>query len=334
MPSSPSEPKQTSGIGKAEEPLRRPSRPGEDVISPSPPTMANRPAVTHYHRRVRRVLLVTLALNLSIVLGKLILGWKANALSLLSDAGHSATDSINNIVGLLIIRLATAEADIGHPYGHRKIESLAAFSIGGILVLTCFEVAKSAISRLMHLSELVVHVSRLTVGGLGVAIAVNTFVYVYERRAGRALGSSYLLADALHTRSDILISSVLLVGLVGMKMGFPWLDPVLALIITGFIARAGWQIFQRTVPVLVDAASLEPARIRALVRRVPGVKEVYRIRSRSDGQHLFIEFNVSVTTRDVARAHRITEQIEEELAKEFGPCDVTIHVEPHEESGE
>lgn len=323
-------------IEETGKPSKLSSRPaeGSDLLGAKRPMTSSRPLAAHYRRRVRRVLLVTLALNVSIVVGKLLLGWKANALSLLSDAGHSATDSINNVVGLLIIRLATAEADIGHPYGHRKIESLAAFSIGGILVLTCFEVAQSAIGRLMHLSEVSVDISRLTLGGLGVAIAVNTFVYVYERRAGRALGSSYLLADALHTRSDILISSVLLVGLVGMRMGFPWLDPVFALIITGFIARAGWQIFQRTVPILVDAASLEPARIRALVGRVPGVKEVYRIRSRSDGEHVFIEFNVSVTTGDVARAHRITEQIERELAQEFGPCDVTIHVEPHEEPEE
>jgi len=281
-----------------------------------------------YHRGVRRVLLITLFLNLVVVVGKLVIGLLANALSVISDAGHSATDSINNLVGLLILRVATAEADEDHPYGHRKFESLASFGIGGLLLVTCFEVGKSAVGRLFDPSTIGIEVSGLTLGGMVGTILVNIFVYVYERREGERLGSHYLIADSLHTRSDILVSSALLVGLLFMRLGLPWLDPVFALFIAGLIAHAGWQIFQRTVPVLVDAAPLEPARVQAIARDVSGVNEVYAIRSRSDGEHLYIEFNLSVKPDDVYRAHLITEEIERRLAHELGPCDVTIHVEP------
>lgn len=281
-----------------------------------------------YQRDVRRVLLITLSLNLTVVVGKLIIGWLANALSLISDAGHSATDSVNNLVGLLIIRHAAALADEGHPYGHRKFESLAAFSIGGLLLVTAFEVAKSAVGRLYHLSTLTLRISWLTLGVMAATILVNLSVYGYERRQGERLGSHYLIADSLHTRSDALVSGALLIGLVAMRAGWWWLDPVFALVISGVIAFAAWQIFQHTVPVLVDAASVEADQIRSLVMEVPGVEAVSQIRSRSDGQRLFIEFNLSVTPEDVYRAHLITEEVEQRLANALGPCQVTIHVEP------
>lgn len=281
-----------------------------------------------YHRGVRRVLLITLCLNLAVVMGKLIIGWLANALSVISDAGHSATDSMNNLVGLLIIRQAAAEADEGHPYGHRKFESLAAFSIGGLLLVTAFEVARSAVGRLLQLSTLDLHISWLTISGMVVAILVNIFVSAYERRQGERFGSQYLIADSLHTRSDVLVSGALLVGLLFMRTGLWWLDPVLAAIISGLIAYAAWQIFQRTVPVLVDAAPLAPTRIQAVAKSVQGVEDIYAIRSRSDGERLFIEFNLSVTPADVYRAHLITEEVERRLTAELGPCEVTIHVEP------
>ncbi|MBI3949518.1 MAG: cation transporter [Acidobacteria bacterium] len=273
-------------------------------------------------------MLITLFLNLAVVVGKLIIGWLANSISVISDAGHSSTDSINNLVGLLILRVAAAEADEGHPYGHRKFESLAGFSIGGFLLVTCFEVGKSAVKRLWNLSAIEVAISNLTLGGMVGTILVNIFVYLYERREGERVGSHYLIADSLHTRSDISVSGALLVGLVFMRMGLPWLDPIFALLITGLIAHAGWQIFQQTVPVLVDAASLEPVRIQALAKDIPGVKDIYAIRSRSDGEQRYIEFNLSVNADDIYRAHLITEEIERRLVKELGPCNVTIHVEP------
>jgi len=281
-----------------------------------------------YYRGVRRVLFITLFLNLSVVTGKLVVGLIANSLSVISDAGHSTTDSLNNLVGLLIIRVATAAADAGHPYGHRKFESLAAFGVGSLLLFTCFEIAKSAIERLLERSAIQTEISGLTIGVMLVTILVNIFVFTYERRQGERLGSHYLIADSLHTRSDIFISGSLLVGLLFIRGGLPWLDPIFALVITGFIAYAGWQIFQRTVPVLVDAASLDPRRIESIVMSVSGVESVYDIRSRSDGERFFIEFNLSVKPDDVYRAHLVTEDVEQRLTEEFGSVHVTIHVEP------
>ncbi|MCS6804980.1 MAG: cation diffusion facilitator family transporter [Acidobacteriota bacterium] len=280
-----------------------------------------------YYRGVRRVLVITLCLNLAVVVAKLVIGLLANSLSVIGDAIHSSTDAINNVVGLLIVRVATAEADEEHPYGHRKFESLAGFSVGGLLWVVCFELVQNALHRLFRpVAEL--EVSGLTMIGMTVTMLVNLFVYIYERRAGERLGSHYLIADSLHTRSDIYVSATILAGLVLMRMGWPWLDPVLALVVSGLIAHAGWQIFQRTVPVLVDAAPLSSARIQALVMDVPGVQRAYEIRSRSDGQRMYVELNLEVNAKDVYRAHLVTEEVERRLVEALGPSQITIHVEP------
>ncbi len=282
----------------------------------------------HYQAHVRRVLLQVLSLNLAVVAGKLIIGWKAGSLSILSDAAHSSVDSLNNIVGLAIMQYATAAPDSGHPYGHRKIESLAAFSIGGLLLFTCFEIAMSAIARLLDPSKIEVHISLLTVLVMIGTIGVNTIVYVYERKRGMQLGSNFLLADSLHTRSDILVSCSLLGGLYFIHRGLPILDALFALAISGLIAYGGWQIFSQTIPVLVDASMVHPEFIEKIVRDIPGVESVHDIRSRTDGEKLFIECRVLVEHEDLRRAHELTEEIEKRLAEELGHCQVTIHVEP------
>ena len=184
-----------------------------------------------YQRGVRRVLWITLVLNLIVVVGKLIAGLAADSLSVISDAIHSSVDSLNNIVGLVVIKYATAEPDDEHPYGHAKFETLAAFGIAGFLFVTCYELAKSSIFRLMGDAHPAPEVTWLTIGTMAVTIAVNIFVTVYEKREGERLQSDYLIADAAHTRSDVLVSCAVLAGLFLVRWGVVWLDPIVSLFV-------------------------------------------------------------------------------------------------------
>src|SRR5215813_10620660 len=116
-----------------------------------------------YRRGVRRVLFVTLALNILVVVGKLIAGLLADSLSVISDAIHSSVDSLNNIVGLVVMRYATAEPDEGHPYGHAKFETLAAFAIAGFLFVTCYQITLSAVKRVFDHDAPAPEVTALTI---------------------------------------------------------------------------------------------------------------------------------------------------------------------------
>src|SRR5438132_8138896 len=133
-----------------------------------------------YHRGVRRVLVLTLVLNLAVVAGKLVAGLLAGSLSVISDAVHSSVDSLNNIVGLVVVKYAAAEPDEQHPYGHAKFETLAAFGIAGFLFVTCYQISVSAISRLWSKDTAAPEVTALTIGVIVATIIINIFVTIYE----------------------------------------------------------------------------------------------------------------------------------------------------------
>ncbi len=284
-----------------------------------------------YKRGVRRVLLITLALNIAVVIGKFIAGILAGSLSVISDAVHSSVDSLNNIVGLVIMKYATAEPDDEHPYGHAKFETLAAFAIAGFLFVTCYQIAVSAVSRLITPSPHPPEISALTIGVMIATIIVNIIVTVYEHREGKRLKSEFLIADAVHTRSDVLVSCSVLAGLGLVKLGYIWLDPIIALGIAVVIAWNGYKIFKATVPVLVDAAPVPAERIAELVTNVPGVHSAHDIRSRIQGGTMYIEMHLHMQPaieRDHIKTHDLTEEIERRLEAQFGRVIATIHVEP------
>lgn len=289
------------------------------------------PTANEYQRGVQRVLVITLALNLAVVAGKLFAGILAGSLSVISDAIHSSVDSLNNVVGLVVMRYATAEPDDEHPYGHAKFETLAAFAIAGFLFVTCYQIGLSAFKKLFSHEAATIEITPLTISVMIVTIAVNVFVAVYEQREGRRLQSEFLIADAIHTRSDILVSCSVLTGLFLIRQGYVWLDPVVSLAVAAFIAWNGYQIFKTTVPVLVDAAPVPSIRITEIAEAVPGVHSVHDVRSRSYGGQMFIEMHLHVAAEveaDHVASHAITEAVEERLADEFGKVTATIHVEP------
>jgi len=284
-----------------------------------------------YQRGVRRVLLVTLAFNVVVVVGKLIAGFLADSLSVISDAVHSSVDSLNNIVGLVVMKYATAEPDEGHPYGHAKFETLAAFAIAGFLFVTCYELSLSAIKSLFARDIPTPEITALTIGVMIGTIIANVIVTAYERREGRRLRSAFLIADSSHTRSDVLVSCSVLAGLILIRFGYVWLDPIISLGVAVVIAWSGYQIFKTTVPVLVDAAPVPSWRIAEIVRSVPGVHSAHDIRSRSQGGEMFVEMHLHIANefeRDHIASHAITEEIERKLEREFGKVTATIHVEP------
>jgi cation diffusion facilitator family transporter len=285
--------------------------------------------------QVQKVLLITLALNVFVMALKTIVGMRIGSLSLQADALHSITDSANNVVGLFANRLSSPTPDRDHPYGHQKFEGVAALGIAAFLLLACFEIVQSAVTRLLH-------------GGKPVAIAgpelwilllvlgVNIFVVYYERQVGKKVNSPILIADAHHTMSDIWVTITVLLGLIGIWIGhnqqipaLAWLDTILAFPVALLVLHSGWQVLRQNVPWLVDTVAIPPEIIAQIVMDVPGVLNCHDIASRGVvGRQVFIEMHLVVEATDVESAHRITEAVEACLDAKFSPVRVMIHVEP------
>jgi len=285
--------------------------------------------------QVKKVLLITLALNLVVMALKAIVGVQIGSLSLQADALHSVTDSANNVVGLVANRLSDPTPDRDHPYGHQKFEGVAALGIAAFLLLACFEILQSAVMRLLQGGK-PVEVAGPELWVILLVLGINIFVAYYERWMGQKLNSPILIADAYHTMSDIWITITVLVGLVGIWWGniekipqLQWLDTILAFPVALMVLRSGWMVLKENVPWLVDEMAIPPETISQIVMQVPGVINCHDIASRGVvGRQVFIEMHLTVDVQDVESAHRITETIEAHLDEKFRPVRVLIHVEP------
>jgi len=278
-------------------------------------------------RRVRRVLWIEGATDVALIIAKLAVAIPTGASSILADALHSATDLANNIVALIAMRLAEAPPDRDHPYGHRKFEPLAVFTLASLLVVLGVQIALRALRG--GSGEIELHATGLVVM-LGVLVA-NVAFAVWESRQARLLDSNLLRADARHTLSDIAVTLSVIVGWQLAARGYPWLDPLVTFGVALLILWLAYGLFRRAIPALVDSSAQDPDALRRAVRDVPGVRDAIRVRSRHDGRMLRVDVSVTVDPQLSARAaHEIADAIEDRLRTHFGARDVMVHVEPEE----
>ncbi len=284
-------------------------------------TYDNRPTV-------RRVLIITLLLNLFVMILKAVVGTLTGSLSLQADALHSVTDSANNILGLIAIRFSSPKPDREHPYGHLKFEALGALGISAFLGIACFEILQSAIEGIIKGRDLV-KISQSELWLLLLVLGVNIFVAFYERGVGKRVGSPILIADAKHTMSDVWVTISVIGGLIGVWLGYQWLDLVLAFPVALLVFWSGWSVLKDNLPWLVDEMAIAPEAIYDIAVSVPGVLNCHDIASRGVlGRQVFIEMHLIVDSPDVETAHHITEEVEKRLEERFSPVRILIHVEP------
>jgi cation diffusion facilitator family transporter len=279
---------------------------------------------------VRRVLWLTMGLNLIATAAKLIVGYWTGSLSLIADGFDSVFDSVSNVVGLVGIHLAARPADRDHPYGHRKAETMTALIISTLLFLTTWELLQSAVERLRDPTLIEAEVNFWSFGALLVSIVVHLTVVWYELREGRRLHSDVLVADALHTRADIFVSLSVIGGLIAVKLGYPLVDPILAIGIAFFIAKIGIDIIREGFPTLMDQVAVPPDQVSQIALSVPGVVSCHKTRSRGHETAVYVDLHIQVDpAMSIERAHAIAHEVQQRIREQVPHIqDVTIHAEP------
>jgi cation diffusion facilitator family transporter len=280
--------------------------------------------------KIRRILMYVLILNWGVAAAKLFYGWQIQSASMTADGFHSFSDGASNLLGFLGIWIASRPVDGSHPYGHRKFETLTSVIISGVLFLVCLNVVREGVLRFLHPVVPEIGIKSFLV--MGVTLAVNSGVMIYETRKGRALGSDILIADALHTRSDILTSSSVIITFIGIKLGYPILDPIASLMIAFFIGYAAVDILKESSRVLSDGVAIRKEEIEQVVLSIKGVKECHKIRSRGRPDDIHIDLHVLVDPEmHIHQAHHLSYAIENKIKRNFrGVNDVVVHMEPLE----
>ena len=296
-------------------------RVGRDA-PPASPTNVDR------YTAVSSVLARVLILNLVVAIAKITLGALTGAVSVLSDGFHSLTDSASNVVAMVGVRIARQPPDADHPYGHRKFETMASVGILLFLLLVLVQILWAAAERLQTPTAPTVETLSFVV--MGATLLINVCVVAYERRAGRRLTSEVLIADAHHTQSDILTSATVIAALVGVRLGYPLLDPIAAIIVAGFIAYACWEIFQDTTHILSDQIVIAVDDLRRVVTSVPEVMGCHQLRSRGSADHVFVDLHIWMDpAMRLDEAHRVSHVVKDRIMTAFPQIkDAVIHIEP------
>jgi cation diffusion facilitator family transporter len=279
-------------------------------------------------RKIVFVLAIVLALNLGVAIAKIWYGRLSGALGIQADGLHSLLDGSSNIIGLVGVMVASRPPDANHPYGHRKYETFAALAVAVMMFVGCWEIASAAFARLHHPTVPRVETTGFVI--LFVTLAINLCVTVLERRAGLALQSEMLVADAAHTRSDVLATLLVLVSLGAMKLGWVWADLVAALLVIVLVLRAGFEVLVSTLSTLSDERRVDPALVEREALLEEGVLEVHNVRSRGPLDDVHVDLHVLVDPRmPIADAHAIGHRVEAHLRATWpGFTDVVVHVEP------
>ena len=284
--------------------------------------------------RKRRAALVSVASNTLLILLKVIAGAVTGSVALLTEAMHSAIDLIASLVAFASVRVADEPADESHPYGHEKVEHLAAAIEGMLILVGSGVILFTAAQHLIVGAE----VEKLGFGiaVLAVSIVVNVCVSSFLARRARDTESPALEGDAAHLRTDALTSIGVLIGLVLVEItGADWLDPVVAMLVAVAIVISGVRILNRSSRVLVDEAlpeeEMDAIRAAIIDFGPRGVAGFHQLRARRAGARrlvdMHVQFREGTTLED---AHRTAHELQDAIRDRLGDADVLIHLEPED----
>lgn len=283
-----------------------------------------------------RVSAVSIVGNIILSLFKLMAGILAHSGAMISDAVHSASDVFSSIVVIIGVKLSAKASDKEHPYGHERMECVAAVILAGILLATGLGIGLEAVKNIVSrdYQSLAVPGILAEIAAI-VSIVFKEAMYQYTRWNAKKIDSSALMADAWHHRSDALSSVGALLGIFGARMGYPVLDPVASLIICVFIAKAATQIFLDATNKMVDDPC-EPEleqKMRACIEQQPGVLRLDVLRTREFGNKIYVDVEIAADAQEtLEKAHETAQIVHNAIETNFPKVKhIMVHVNPMKE---
>jgi cation diffusion facilitator family transporter len=284
--------------------------------------------------RKERAAAISIISNTLLIALKVVAGIVTGSIAILTEAAHSAIDLVASVIAFFSVRKAGQPADESHPYGHDKVENVAAGIEGMLILVGAGVIVFESVRRLAQGSE--VESLGFGIAVVGFSAVANLGVSSYLYRQARATESPALEGDAAHLRTDAFTSVGVLVGLVLVELtGATWLDPAAALIVAAAIVFAGVRILNRTSRVLVDEAlpDEEMKAVREIVagHGAPELIGFHKLRARRAGSRRYVDLHLQFRDgTSLHRAHEISHELQRAIASKLRGADVLIHLEPEE----
>ena len=279
-----------------------------------------------------KVSIISIIANVVLAAFKLVAGILAHSSAMVSDAIHSASDVFSTFVVMIGIKIASKEPDEEHPYGHERMECVAAIILATILCITGLGIGKNALKFITGNSSEVSVPGMLALVAAIVSIIVKEAMFWYTRHYAKKIDSGALMADAWHHMSDALSSIGAFIGIIFARMGYVMMDSIACLVICVFIVKAAYDIFKDAIDKMVDkSCSLEvEAEIRTIVMSVDGVKGIDSLSTRLFGNKMYVDIEIRADgEKTLNETHEIAEAVHDSIEAQFEKVKhIMVHVNP------
>lgn len=280
-----------------------------------------------------RVSVITIIVNIALSVFKALAGVLAHSSAMISDAIHSASDVFSTIVVIIGIKLASKESDKEHPYGHERLECVAAILLAMVLFVTGLAIGIDALRDIVKGNNGGLEVpGMLALAAALISIVTKEAMFWYTRFYAKKVESSALMADAWHHRSDAFSSVGALIGITGAMLGFPIMDSLASLVIFVFIAKAAYDIFKDAVDKMIDHCCDEETEqlLRNCIMRQQEVVSIDLLQTRVFGNKIYVDIEIGINDAySLKEAHAIAEKVHDEIEMEFPKVKhIMVHVNP------
>ena len=279
-----------------------------------------------------KVSIISIIANVVLAAFKLVAGVFAHSGAMISDAIHSASDVFSTFVVMIGIKIASKEPDEEHPYGHERMECVAAIILATILCITGLGIGKNALSNITGNSGEMAVPGVLALIAAIVSIIVKEAMFWYTRHYAKKIDSGALMADAWHHRSDALSSIGAFIGIIFARMGYVMMDSIACLVICVFIVKAAYDIFKDAIDKMVDksCSSEVEAEIRTIVMSVDGVKGIDSLSTRLFGNKMYVDIEIRADgEKTLNETHEIAEAVHDSIEAQFEKVKhIMVHVNP------
>ncbi|MBT4033301.1 MAG: cation transporter [Candidatus Marinimicrobia bacterium] len=263
---------------------------------------------------------------------KLIFGWMVSSIALIADAFHTLSDVATSIVVIFGFRVAQKPADKEHPFGHGRAETIATLTIAILMAVVSLEFFKGAVDRLFF-SEADIDVSKinwLVIGVVSLTAVGKAWMAYFAYQLGDLIDSDALRGDAVHHKSDVYTTLLVIAALVGAYFGVPYVDGIMGVGVAIMILHAAYEIAREAIDDLLGKPATAEfiQEITALTLTVPGARQVHDVVVHNYGDQSFISLHVEIdeaTTPSIS--HNIADNVEHKLAHELN-AQIVTHIDP------
>ena len=288
---------------------------------------------TEFRNVANRVSLVTIIGNVVLSVIKLLAGIIAHSSAMISDAVHSASDVFSTFVVIIGIKLASKKPDKEHPYGHERMECVAAIVLAMVLFITGLGIGLEAVKNIIHgnYGDLQVPGVLALIAAI-VSIVSKEAMYWYTRYYAKKIDSSALMADAWHHRSDAFSSIGALIGIGASRLGYPVMASIASLVIFVFIVKAAFDIFKDAIDKMVDHSCDEETekQIYECVMKNENVLGIDLLQTRVFGNKIYVDVEIQAdASYTLQKAHDIAEAVHDDIEESFPKVKhIMVHVNP------